>query len=169
MRIRRVAVMIDGGFFLKRMKNWPGIETRKPQSVKRAIVRMCKSHIRNLTGTEPVGSWLDHVYRMLFYDAHPYDGSSFNPVSRRQINFTKSEEAQFRRELFDLLRKERKLGLRLGTLKTERTWTPYDKQMKSMLKLCHHVEDIEGLIDGIGCRHGCLARGAVPLAQSVGG
>ncbi|MEP2892265.1 NYN domain-containing protein [Tateyamaria sp.] len=140
--------MIDGSFFLQRIKNWPGIEAKNSTSVKRAIVLMCQNHIRNLTGTGTDANWLDHVYRMFFYDAHPYEGAPFNPIGQRQINFSKSNEASFRRELFDLLRKERKFALRLGILKAERTWTPHDKKLKAMLKLCHHVEDIEKLIDG---------------------
>ncbi len=90
--------------------------------------------------------WLDHVYRMFFYDAQPYDGSPFNPISWKQVNFDRTAEAAFRRGLFDLLRKQRKFALRLGTLKAERTWTPFDANMKSLLKFYHRVDEIDSIL-----------------------
>lgn len=39
-----------------------------------------------------------------------------NPITKRSVDFSKSKEAIFRRELHERLRRKRKLALRLGTL-----------------------------------------------------
>jgi len=52
------------------------------------------------------GLWLDHVYRLFYYDATPYDGVSHHPILNRRIEFGRSDVASFRRELFSELRVE---------------------------------------------------------------
>ena len=149
MRIRRVAILIDGSFFLKRLKSWPGVNINDPDAVRRAIVSLCRNHIDKLIGkpSPQYGQvWLDQVYRLFFYDAEPYEGSPFNPLLRKQIDFSKTQEARFRLDLFDLLRKERKFALRLGSLKAQGAWTPYDKYMKGLLKIWHDIPLIEDAV-----------------------
>lgn len=151
MRIRRVAILIDGSFFLKRLKRWPEINRDDPDSVADAAKRLCQTHVRTLigeTGEIAQSRWLDHVYRLFFYDAEPFSGNPHHPLRNSQVNFEKSPEARFRRDLFERIRRERKFALRLGTLKNEGYWTPHERHLKGLLKIWHHVERLDDLVCG---------------------
>lgn len=145
MRIRRIAILIDAGFFLKRLKDWPEIDRKDPAAVAEAIRHLCQAHVENLTG--PVGDapkgWLDHVYRLFFYDAVPYAGQQHHPLKNHQIKFEHTDEAKFRRDLFDILRLERKFALRLGVLKRDGSWRPADRHQKELIKFWHHASEIK--------------------------
>src|SRR5581483_3803275 len=75
-----------------------------PKQVAETVRHLCKRHVLRLThmgaDQDAEGLWLDHVYRLFYYDATPYDGVSHHPVLSRRIEFNKSEVASFRRELF---------------------------------------------------------------------
>ena len=138
MRIRKVAVLIDGGFFLKRLKKWPGIDRKNPAEVANAARWMSKRHVQRLIYENPKtkhSKWLDHVYRLFFYDARPYDGVPHHPLKNRQIDYGNTPEAQFRLELFDEIRRQRKFALRLGHLKKDGDWIPYNRHMKGLLRI----------------------------------
>ncbi|MFA7233197.1 MAG: NYN domain-containing protein [Terrimicrobiaceae bacterium] len=126
MRIRRIAILIDGGFFIKRLSKLVRPEhCDTAEGVARSAYHLCKRHVRNLVGErgDPRQSrWLDHVYRLFYYDAEPYDGVAHHPISNLQIDFAKSAEAKFRNELFHHLRKLRKFALRLGKVTKEDGW-----------------------------------------------
>lgn len=151
-RIRKTAVLIDGGFFLKRIKKWPEIPKSDAAKVADAAEILCRRHIQRLIGERPDAEdsrWLDHVYRLFFYDARPYDGSPHHPILNRQINFARTDEAKFREALFDELRKRRKFALRLGRIKRDgNSWRPHDRQMKDLMKMHRHAGDILSALDG---------------------
>ena len=94
---------------------------------------MCKQHIRSLTG-DSNRQWQQHVYRIFFYDALPYDGKAHHPIDNRAIDFSKSDVARQRHELFDALRKQRKVALRLGKVNKDSDWTINPKYTKKLLK-----------------------------------
>jgi uncharacterized LabA/DUF88 family protein len=122
--------LIDGGFFIKRLcKLAPPEHCNTAEAVTRSAYSLCKRHVRKLIGEggDPRKSrWLDHVYRLFYYDAAPFDGVAHHPISNQQIDFAKSAEANFRRELFHLLRKQRKFALRLGKVTKEDGWHVHD-------------------------------------------
>jgi hypothetical protein len=112
MRIRRIAVLIDGGFFIKRLSKLVAPQfCDSPVAVAKSARRLCKRHVQRLTGepfTAQRSRWYDHVYRLFYYDASPFDAVSHHPIQNMQIQFGKTPEANFRRELFDELRRSRK-------------------------------------------------------------
>jgi uncharacterized LabA/DUF88 family protein len=143
MRVRRISVLIDGGFFYKRIKSWADIDRNDPIRVADAARYLCKRHVQKLIGEvpgQPQSKWLDHVYRLFYYDAHPYDGVPHHPLHNKQIKFGETDEANFRRALFDEIKKKRKFALRLGTVINEGYWTPYNRHMKGLLKIKQHVD-----------------------------
>jgi uncharacterized LabA/DUF88 family protein len=150
-RIRKIAVLIDGGFFLKRLKSWPSVDRTKPAAIADAARWLCKRHVQKLIGEEAAAArsvWLDHVYRLFYYDAIPYDGAPHHPLKNRQIDFSKTPEAKLRRELFDALRRKRKFALRLGHLKKDGDWVLHNRHMKGLLKLKHHADYIAEVLNG---------------------
>ena len=62
------------------------------------------------------------LYRIFFYDCPPLEKKAHNPITVRAIDFAKTPEAQFRRQLHAELRKTRKLALRLGRLAEHSAW-----------------------------------------------
>jgi uncharacterized LabA/DUF88 family protein len=130
---RRIAILIDGGFFLKRL---PRLVAAKrcgtPEAVTNMMRLMCRNHVKTLTDTDGK-RWLDHVYRIFFYDALPYDGVGHHPLENRQIDFGKSDTALFRRELFECLRRQRKVALRLGKVNRESDWAPPGDKTRRIL------------------------------------
>jgi hypothetical protein len=98
MRVRRIAVLIDGGFFLKRLPHLLALQYHTtPQQVAETARLLCKRHVRRLTrasvSDKAKDFWLDHVYRLFYYDALPYRGLCHHPVLNRRIDFSKSETA----------------------------------------------------------------------------
>ncbi|MBA4148485.1 MAG: NYN domain-containing protein [Verrucomicrobia bacterium] len=137
MRIRRIAILIDGGFFIKRLsKLVPPHQCNSAAAVANSARMLCKRHVQRLTGKRfntDQSRWLDHVYRLFYYDAHPFDEIAHHPISNLQIQFAKTPEAIFRNELFAELRKARKFALRLGKVTREDGWHIKDSQVTKKL------------------------------------
>lgn len=138
MRIRRIAVFIDGAFFLKRL---PKIVDPKfcssPEAVAESARVLCKRHVQRLIGEDTRSKqsrWLDHVYRIFYYDAEPFDGVSHHPLLNKRIEFGRTPEAVFRRALFAALRRKRKFALRLGKVRKDSDWRFSDRLTKPLLK-----------------------------------
>ena len=83
-RVRRIAILIDGGFFIKRLPRVVGTRFRStPEAVAETARILCKRHVQRLIGErerDENSRWLDHVYRLFYYDARPYDGVSHHPT-----------------------------------------------------------------------------------------
>ncbi len=156
MRVRKIAVFIDGGFFLKRLPRL--VEQRfrdTPEAVAETARVLCKKHILRLVGNEgrDDGRWLDHAYRFFYYDAWPYEGVAHHPLANRQIHYESSEEAEFRRKLFEELRKKRKFALRLGRVERTGGWQIRDEKLtKRLLKTKNVSELLRRLAEGEAVR-----------------
>lgn len=118
---RRIAFLIDGGFFLRRL---PGLVKPErcdtPERIVACMRHLCHNHVKKLTGSGE--RWLDSVYRIFYYDAIPYEGKAHHPIDNRPIDFAKSDVAKARHALFECLRRQRKLALRLGKVNKEHDW-----------------------------------------------
>jgi len=134
MRIRRVAILIDGGFFLKRIQDLlKPHQFNNPQTVAGLTKLISRNHILTLTQCDK-RQWLGHVYRIFFYDAIPFEGFSHHPFQNKQIDFSKTKVSIFRKDLFKELKKQRKTALRLGKVIKANDWSPPNKQIKKLLK-----------------------------------
>ena len=163
MRIRRVAILIDGGFFLKRLPKIVSEDRRDGAEKVAGIIKlMCRNHIRYLTKCLK-DQWQDHVYRIFFYDAVPYDGKAHHPFENKSVDFSKTDTALFRSELFDRLRKQRKVALRLGKVTREGDWSPPAEKVRRILATRDWLTavDFTGLEDG-----GKLALSKVQVEQA---
>lgn len=120
----KVAILIDGGFFVKRFN-------------------ALYNKSRNMSGTE-VANYLytmahrhvgenNTLYRIFYYDCHPISKKVHNPITKRPIDFSKSDEYKFREELIEELKKKRKVALRIGELKDNNNWHIYPKKVKELL------------------------------------
>ncbi|MBF0111054.1 MAG: NYN domain-containing protein [Magnetococcales bacterium] len=150
MRIRRVAILIDGGFFLKRLPKVVESRFREtPEAVAETARILCKRHVQRLIGeadrSDPI-RWLDHVYRLFYYDARPFDGVTHHPIANRRIEFAKTEQARFRESLFQELRRKRKFALRLGKVTKEGDWQIPSRLTKSLIRTREWVPFLKSLL-----------------------
>lgn len=109
----RIAVLIDGGFFLKRYNYlYNKDKLIAAQQVADDIYTIAHSHV----GKE------NYLYRIFYYDCLPFHKRIHHPITTKCILFDKTPEALFRKELFECLKRKRKVALRLGYLKESGHW-----------------------------------------------
>ena len=126
-----VAILIDGGYFLKRYKPCFGAYPADPRQVSKAMYAMALKHVENTS-----------LYRILYYDCPPLQTGSMNPVSGRYVDFGKSNRAKFQNEFLDELRKLRKVAIRLGYLKERKSWAISPEKTKDLLNGSCSVENL---------------------------
>ena len=137
MHNKPIAILIDGGYFLRRL---PHLVAEKHCNTPEAIVKMlhvmCRNHVIALRQIPKIerATWHQHVYRIFYYDAQPYKGKEHHPLLNRQIYFETSKRAQEQQAIFELLRRHRKVALRLGKVNKDSEWSLRSKLTKSALK-----------------------------------
>ena len=135
--VGKVAILIDGAFFLKRMNHLCRPEDRgNVDYIEKMIRILCVKHAKKLN---------QQIYRIFFYDCAPYDGAIHHPLTNRFINFKKTEHYQFKTALFEKLRTMRKMALRLGRLNIDTTcrWQIKSEKVKELLKHSISVEQLD--------------------------
>jgi len=105
----KAAIFVDGEFFLKRFCSLGGKNSNEidPNEVINVLYSMCRKHAMRVKR---------EIYRIFFYDCEPFSKKLFNPISRKTIDYSKSEIFEFRTNFHNLLRKSRKFALRLGKI-----------------------------------------------------
>ena len=124
--INRTAVLVDGGFFLKRYSIVYGKSPLEEggEKVAKKLYSIIKDYEKKFNFS---------LYRTFYYDALPYTQKAHNPISKKAIDFSKTELAHFRHELFSELKKSRKVALRLGEVKKGNGWVIKPEQTKKLL------------------------------------
>ncbi len=114
----KVAILIDGGYFLKRLPSVRrDVDAKDAESVARAIEQLVRGHLSRLNQTYQVSSYWSLLYRCFYYDALPYANKGQQPVTGKSIDYARSEVAVFRGNLFDVLKQRPNFALRLGEVK----------------------------------------------------
>lgn len=122
---RRIAVLIDGGFFIKRFNHLYNSDGKMTgEQVAKAMYTMAHRHLRPN----------DVLYRVFYYDCEPMSKKMHNPVTNKSIDFSKTPQYIFRKELLECLKHQRKVALRMGTLKEDGTWMIRPRLVKDLLK-----------------------------------
>ena len=130
----KVAVLIDGGFFVKRFNSvYNQKRVMTGAEVADRLYTIAHSHVGN-----------DNVlYRIFYFDCHPFEKKMHNPIDNKVIDFRQTDEYRFRTELMAALKKKRKVALRIGTLKESKTWTIYPHRVKELLSGKIDVKDLK--------------------------
>lgn len=124
MKLNSTAVLIDGGFFLKRYFRLLNRErTHTAVQVAKALYTFAHAHVGKK----------NHLYRILYYDCIPFDKKIYNPISKRAIDLKKTSQYQFRIQFFEELKKKRKVALRLGVLKDSKHWVLKEGLAKDLI------------------------------------
>lgn len=105
------AIMVDAGFFLKRMKRVFGALT--PEIAAAKLHAMALDHLSDAKNRR-----VARLYRIFVYDAPPANWKGHTPISRKSIDLTQSTTALWRQTFHDTLRGQRKVALRMGEIPT---------------------------------------------------
>lgn len=131
-----VAVLIDGGFFLKRYYSlYNGADLHNAEMIAKNICRAAMKHV----------SIKHELYRIFYYDCLPLNKRVHNPVSGKCIDFSRTDIYRLRLELFEELKKKRKVALRLGHIKDAGTWQIYPSKVIALLKGEITIKDIKDI------------------------
>lgn len=108
----KVAIMIDGGFFQKRIKELRG----KLTAVECAdfLFQYCQRHAEFGDGEESTV-----LYKIFYYDCLPSGKVIFNPITKQQDDLSKTETHSWMEAFFKELTKKRKVAIRRGRLSDE--------------------------------------------------
>ena len=139
----KVAILIDGGYFLKRLPTVrPDVNCADPESVDKCVGQLVWNHLEELNKQQAASHPFNLLYRCFFYDAHPFSGKAHKPVSKTPVDYARTPQATFRTELLQLLRKRSNFAVRLGETHSERNWIITEKAQKSLLNGTRTVSDL---------------------------
>ena len=121
----RVAIMIDGGYFMKRYNTLYNRDRSKtPKTIVKDLYTIAHAHVGDN----------NYLYRIFYYDCFPFEKKVHNPISKKCIDFSKTPEAVTMKAIFEELKRQRKVALRLGTIKDGRRWILYNRASSSLLR-----------------------------------
>lgn len=124
--MNRTAILIDGGFFVKRAIRLWG--KRTPEELAIILQDYCNRHLKRNRDD------FHQLYRIFYYDCPPINKKMHHPLSNRLIDFSKTDQYEWRLSFHTQLRKLRKMALRLGHLDEEGTnWNLDPRLLRSIL------------------------------------
>ncbi len=131
--MRNVAILVDGGFYLKHCKKQSDVGD--VGEVISNLTAHCLKHLSNQKSNKKYINEPERLYRIFFYDCPPITKKLHHPITKRAIDLKKSPTALFRQDLHNQLRKTRNVALRLGFLDEKNArWTIKDpNQVKDLI------------------------------------
>ncbi len=138
------AILVDGAFFLRRFKKcFPDHNPTDPASVAHGLGLLAYWHLALKIGpakvTEEIHNYQSNLsespelYRLFFYDCPPLTKRLHTPVSKRSIDFAKTDDARFRLAVHEEIQKIRKVALRLGRLNDTSLWRLKEAATKRLI------------------------------------
>lgn len=129
-----VAILIDGSFFLKRYgKVFINGSEHTPEEVARNLYTIAHRHVGE-------GNYL---YRIYYYDCLPLTKRVHHPITGEMVYFNQTNQAQFRLELFEELKKKRKVALQMGYIKDTGNWSIKPKYTRDLVEGTKPVSDLK--------------------------
>ncbi len=133
---KRTAILVDGGFFLKRYRSIHKIDKLDPVQTAHDLWEMCLRHLTQAK-KEPFD-----LYRIFYYDCLPYNKKQHNPITGKAIDFSKTEQYNFQMQFLNELKKKRKVALRLGVLEDKKRWIIKPSKTKDLLSRKITIDDL---------------------------
>lgn len=145
--MNKVAVLIDGGYFIKRLPVvQPTVDVADPPAVAQAINRLITAHLNYINKIERREHARSLLYRSFYYDARPYLEKGHLPISKRSIDYAKSDTAKFHLALHDCLRRTSNMAVRLGEVRRD-TASLWELRPNVLAALLKHERDFATLTD----------------------
>jgi len=92
----RTAVLVDGGFFLKRYRQLIS-KDHSAQQVADNLYQMALSHVKDQR----------QLYRIFYYDCCRFEKNIYHLITHRQTDFGRTDQYHFRKDLFEELKQKR--------------------------------------------------------------
>lgn len=118
---KNVAILVDGSFFLERFRLIFG-EGREPREMASKLEEMARYHLAG-----------DNLYRIFYYDHHPYTHKEVNPITSKAIDFGKTDSCIEKTSFFETLKSRRKMALRLNDSATQGKWELLPQMSNNLL------------------------------------
>lgn len=90
-----------------------------PGTVCQIIKRLVSAHLERINKIERRPHARSLLYRSFYYDARPYLNRGHLSISRKAIDYSKSDVARFQLALHDMLRKTANMAVRLGEVRRD--------------------------------------------------
>ncbi|MBC6427882.1 MAG: NYN domain-containing protein [Cellvibrionales bacterium] len=137
---KRVAVLVDGAFFIKRYQalysDW---ENKGPRGIVRSLRAGILADLRKINGSTGF-----EIYRIFYYDCPPLNKRLQNPITRKRLRVTTADKTRFSLALFAELRKTRKVALRLGALSNDGAWIIKPEVVQNLIDGKVATQDLNG-------------------------
>lgn len=133
---KKTAILVDGGFFLKRYRSIHKIKSLDPIKTANDLWEMCLRHL-----SQAKGESFD-LYRIFYYDCLPYDKKQHNPITKKSIDFAKTDQYNFQVQFLEELKKKRKIALRLGVLEDRKRWIIKPSKTKELLSKIISIDEL---------------------------
>lgn len=135
----QTAILVDGSFFLRRYKAIYG--EKDAHQTATDMHKMCCSHLYRNSKSKQQDS---ELYRIFFYDCPPMTKKAHNPITKKAIDFSKTNVAIFRNEFLQELRKLRKVAVRLGHIdEANANWVIKPEKNKKILSGEIQISDLQ--------------------------
>lgn len=108
----KVAILVDGGFYRKRVQKVFGDET--PEIAAERLYKYCSRHLYDKKTSKNKNR--HELYRIYYYDCPPLSKKINHPFDHELIDFAKSPIKKWTDDFFNELSHKRKVALRLGDL-----------------------------------------------------
>jgi uncharacterized LabA/DUF88 family protein len=134
---KRTAILIDGGFYLKRYRSIKKIKNLDPIKTANDLWEMSLNHLKQAKGE------VYDLYRILYYDCEPYSKKQHNPITGRSIDFSRTDQYKFQIAFFEELKKKRKVALRLGVLDDGKNWGINPRKTKDLISKKISIDELD--------------------------
>lgn len=108
----KTAILVDGGFYRKRARKLWGEKSSFDRASE--LYAYCQAHLNDKHETR-------NLYRIFYYDCPPIEETLFHPLTRKNIDMSRTDTYKWTVEFLEELRRKRKVALRLGKLSYNKT------------------------------------------------
>lgn len=129
---------MDAGFFLHRYRRLYGAQTAEKTASD--MHRFCLYHLKERYGDRKMHHSL---YRIFVYDCPPLSKRTHNPITKRAVDFARTDAATFRAAFHKALLSRRSVALRMGYLdEGNAKWALRPDTLKGLLSGTRKIEDL---------------------------
>ncbi|TCD54364.1 NYN domain-containing protein [Alloscardovia theropitheci] len=131
----KTAILVDGGYYRKRA--YAVFGDKSPQERATELYDYCRNHLREGNDIR------NDLYRIFYYDCPPINTQVYHPLTRKSIDFGRSDTKKWTEEFFNELSHKRKVALRLGELNEKSVH--YNLKFDVTKKLLNGSKDLSDL------------------------
>lgn len=133
--MEKVAILVDGGFYRRISQKLWGNKSAEERADE--LFSYCQKHLYNNNSDN------DKLYRIFYYDCLPMTKKVYHPLTKKTVDFGKSELYEWSTKFIDALKSKRKVAIRKGTLAEAQAC--FTLRPDTIKKLCNGTIKIEDL------------------------